>query len=119
LTVQPWCVQIAVNATTVPVLGCAKMIGLPSSVAEIEPPTGISLSLATCLPPPPGEADLAPPADVAPPDLVEFSAELTAVDGRTDVVADAVEPELHPVSTNVHKPAAPAPPAQSTVRRVR
>jgi hypothetical protein len=113
LTVQPWCVQIAVNATTLPVLGCAKMIGLPSSVAEIEPPTGISLSLATCLPPPPREAD------VAPPELVEFSAEVLAVDGRTDVVADDVEPELHPVSTNAHTPAAPAPPAQSTVRRVR
>jgi len=112
LTVQPWCVQIAVNATTLPVLGCAKMIGLPSSVAEIEPPTGISLSLATCLPPP-GEAD------VAPPEFVELSAEVPAVDGRTDVVADDVEPELHPVSTNAHRPAAPALPAQSTVRRVR
>jgi len=119
LTVQPWCVQIAVNATTLPVLGCAKMIGLPSSVAEIEPPTGISLSLATCLPPPPGETDVAPPADVAPPELVELSAEVLAADGRTDVVADDVEPELHPVSTNAHRPAAPAPPDQSTVRRVR
>ena len=93
------------------------MIGLPSSVAEIEPPTGISLSLATCSPPP-EEAYVAPPADVAPPELVELSAEALAVDGA-EVVGDDDEPELHPVSTKTHRPAAPAPPAQSTVRRVR
>jgi hypothetical protein len=101
------------------------MIGLPSSVADIEPPTGISLSFATCSPPPPEDADVARPADVelsadvAPPELVEPSAEALPVDGGAEVVADDDGPELHPVSTKTHRPAAPAPPAQSTVRRVR
>ena len=116
---QPWWVQIAVNATTLPVLGCAKIIGWPSSVAEMEPPTGTSLSLAIAWPPPPEEADVTPLADVAPPELVELAAVVLVVGGGTEVVADDVEPELHPVSTNAHRPAAPAPPAQSTVRRVR
>ena len=62
-------------------------------------------------------ADVAPSADVAPPELVELSAEALAVDGGAEVVADDDEPEPHPVSTKAHRPAAPAPPAQSTVRR--
>jgi hypothetical protein len=95
------------------------MIGWPSSVAEMERPTGTSPSLAISWPPPPEEADVAPLADVAPPELVEFGAVVLVVGGGTAVVADGVEPELHPVSTKAHRPAAPAPLAQSTVRRVR
>ncbi|GAA2004755.1 hypothetical protein GCM10009818_14890 [Nakamurella flavida] len=40
---QPWCVQMALQATAEPSVGCAMMIGEPSgAVAETEPPTGTS-----------------------------------------------------------------------------
>ena len=38
-TVHPACVQMALNATTVPERGCATTIGLEPIVAEVAPPT--------------------------------------------------------------------------------
>ena len=74
-TVQPMCVQIAVNATMVPAVGCEIRIGCPSSVAEIALPTGMSATLANdaaandVSPPAPGPEP--PPAEptVAAPEV--------------------------------------------------
>jgi hypothetical protein len=50
-TVHPMCVQIAVNATTLPAVGWETMIGLPFGVfAEIAVPTFTSDTLATTPP---------------------------------------------------------------------
>src|SRR3954453_12366945 len=52
-TVQPWCVQIADSATTVPAVGCVRMIGFPSGpVAASAPPSGMSDSFASGPPDP-------------------------------------------------------------------
>jgi hypothetical protein len=65
------CVQIALKATTVPALGCDRTIGLPSSFAATEPPTGIS------------ERDASAPAD-APGEDDDRGADAGELSGRDD-----------------------------------
>ena len=50
-TVQPWWVQMAVKATTVPAVGCEIKIGWPSRVALMASPTGMSATLASTVAP--------------------------------------------------------------------
>ena len=50
-TVQPMCVQIALNATACPAVGWATMIGLPSRVADTACPTGTDASETRLTPP--------------------------------------------------------------------
>jgi hypothetical protein len=46
-TVQPMCVQTALNAATVPAEDRARVTGLPACVAAMEPPTGIADTVAS------------------------------------------------------------------------
>ena len=49
-TTHCWCVQIALNATTWPAVGCAMSAGSPLIVASMLPPTGTSASAAMSSP---------------------------------------------------------------------
>ncbi len=128
MTVQPMWVQIALNAATVPAVFWDRTIGLPSSVAEEEPPTGTADSFATCSPPLPDAALLVAGAAaellVAGALEAALDAALLAaaeVDPGAAALVAASLPELldpHPVRTTKPIPTAPMPPAPRTVRRV-
>jgi hypothetical protein len=97
------------------------MIGIPCSIADADPPTGTALSLMTSVPS--VSPDVLAEVDGAAA-LLDAALEVAgALRGEADAAADVVvfddELEPHPVSTKAHMPAAPAPPAQRTVRRVR
>src|SRR5690349_8997538 len=68
LTMQPWCVQIAVNALNEPACGCVITMFLPSMI--LPPPSGTSAVVASA-----ATADAAlpeaavPAADGAPPEV--------------------------------------------------
>jgi hypothetical protein len=84
----------------------------------------MSLTFATCLPRALEDADIPPLARAVLLVAVLLAGfdigGAAALVAAAEVVVDAEdEPELQPVSTKAHKPAAPAPLAQSTVRRVR
>ena len=109
-TVQPMCVQIALNATACPAAGWATMIGLPSRLEETACPTGTDAS-ATRLTPP-----LAAPGDVdtAAEELEGAGAVEPAADGGEGV--DAAPVVLLLQATSVSAPT-PRPAALSSCRR--
>jgi hypothetical protein len=100
-TVQPWCVQMALNPTTFPAVGRASAMLPVSAWTTTEPPTGTWLSCAR----------LSPPAD-DPPDAVDAPASPPA-----DAVVDVVEPFALAHAASVPRPVLPRTAARTTVRR--
>jgi hypothetical protein len=114
-TVQPWWVQIALKPTTVPAVGCDRTIGLPSSFAAIEPPTGIADSFATAVP---DVAELELALELEPALELELDAAAAAgVVVPAWAVAAGLLDELQPAS-NAPAPRAVRLPVASTVRRL-
>src|SRR3954452_25623829 len=74
-TVQPWWVQMALNAPAVSADGRATMIGLPSeSWAETAEPTLMLASVASAFPEPPAAELVAPPSvELSEPESAELS----------------------------------------------
>src|SRR4051794_4369106 len=101
------CVQIALNATALPAVGCATISFSPlGPVAATAPPTGTLLSATSAVP-------------VLPESALDADADGVGV--GDDTVSELWPPELEPHALSVTAPSATAPtvavPLASTVRR--
>jgi hypothetical protein len=109
-TTHCWCVQIALNATTCPAVGCAMSAGCPLIVASMLPPTGTSASAATS----------SPTAGASGAVVGSVPGSSVSV-GDGDAVGDALPSEAsaeQPASTSA-PPNAPNDPSVNIVRLVR